>query len=314
MRGDPQRLFGRICREGAVLPHVRVNRIELHYEEEGAGQPVLFIHGGFGGVESTLYPKPSVVAGALPANAFRTISFDRRNSGRSQFDTSDTRLEDLAADARALLEALGIEHAIVVGDSLGGMIAQRFALDYADVTSGLVLLETSAHILRRTRRVRAVLLAMRLLGPRVLYRMFRRRFLEPDWSKPIGPDPSEAAVQLAREQSLEFRRSLRELSDADLYRYSLGLIRTYVAFSGCDLRREIGRLRMPVEVIHGSADRIVGAHHGRELSGLIPQANLTELAGLGHGLLYYREGREALGAAVEVMAGLCTAGGLAKGP
>jgi pimeloyl-ACP methyl ester carboxylesterase len=64
---------------------------------------------------------------------------------------------------------------------------------------------------------------------------------------------------------------------------------------------------MPVEVIHGSADRIVGADHGRELSGLIPQANLTELAGLGHGLLYYPEGREALRAAVGAIVDHCVA-------
>lgn len=283
------------------LPHVTVNGIELYFEDEGTGEPVLFIHGGFGGVESTLYPKPSSITGALPADRYRTISFDRRNSGRSAYATRFTRLEDLAADARGLLGALDVERAVVVGDSLGGMIAQRFALDYPHATSGLVLMETSARILRRTREVKAVLLAMRLLGPRVLYRLFRRRFLEPDWSKPVGPARTPHEVRLAHEQRRDFLQKLRDLPDDELYRYSLGLIRTYVAFSGRDLRPEVPSLPAPVHIIHGSADTIVGTHHGRELAALIPHAEYTELPGLGHGLLYYPEGRESLRRAVGAM-------------
>ncbi len=262
---------------------------------------MLFIHGGFGGVESTLYPKPSAITGVLPPDSFRTISFDRRNSGRSAYDMSFTRLENLAADARGLLAALGIDHAIVVGDSLGGMIAQRFALDYPEATSSLVLLETSAHILKRTLQVKAILLAMRLVGPRVLYRLFRKRFLEPDWSKPIGPDQTEEDVRQAREHQREFHARLQALPDDDLYRYSLGLIRTYVAFSGRDLRLELARLRMSVHVIHGNADTIVHTHHGRELAALIPHAAYTELPDLGHGLLYYPEGRATLQRAIQAL-------------
>ena len=263
---------------------------------------MLFIHGGFGGVESTLYPKPSVIRRVLPSDQFRTVSYDRRNSGRSGYHTRFTSLEDLASDARGLLEGLGIGEAMVVGDSLGGMVALRFGLDYPQMTKSLVLLETSAHILRRTREVRAVLLAMRLLGPRLLYRVFRRRFLEPDWSKPVGPEQTPEEQRRVREQDMEFRRRLREMPDEELYRYSLGLIRTYVAFSGRDLRPELHRLSMPGHVLHGSSDTIVGAHHGRELAKLIPGSRYTEISGLGHGLLYYPEGREVVRSAIEEMA------------
>jgi pimeloyl-ACP methyl ester carboxylesterase len=58
---------------------------------------------------------------------------------------------------------------------------------------------------------------------------------------------------------------------------------------------------MPVQVIHGSSDTIVGVRHGREIASLIPDATLTELPGLGHGLLYYPEGRKALLDAVGAM-------------
>ena len=273
----------------------------MFYEEEGSGQPVLFLHGGFGGVESSLFPKPSAISGVLPSGGFRTISFDRRNSGRSQYDTSVTRLEDLANDALGLLASLGIERAVVVGDSMGGMIAQRFALDHPAATAGLVLMETSARILRRTLQVKAALAAVRLFGPRALYRVFRGRFREPRWARPIGPDPSDEEAARLREHNQAFLQALREMPDEELYRYSLGLIRTYVAFSGRDLRDELPNLRLPVEVIHGSSDRIVGANHGREVASLIPGATLAELPGLGHGLLYYPEGRRALVEAIGAM-------------
>ena len=77
------------------MPYLSANGIDLYYEEEGTGQPVLFIHGGFGGAESTLFPKPSAVTGLLSREAFRTISFDRRNSGRSGYCLDETSLEDL---------------------------------------------------------------------------------------------------------------------------------------------------------------------------------------------------------------------------
>jgi pimeloyl-ACP methyl ester carboxylesterase len=286
-----------------VLPHTEVDGVALHYEVEGDGQPVLFIHGGFGGVESTLYPKRSVISGVLSPEAFRTITFDRRNSGRSGYDTRYTTLEELARDARGVLSAAGFERAIVLGDSLGGMVAQRFALDYPAATEGLVLLETSSHILRRTLQVKAILLAMRIVGPRALYRLFRRRFMEPDWSKPVGPDRSEDEVRQAREHDEEFRRRLRAMPDEELYRYSLGLIRTYVAFSGRDLRGELQNLHVPTHVLHGDADTIVSVRYGRELGQLIPNVVYTELPGLGHGLPYYEEGRVAMRSAVAAVAG-----------
>ena len=59
---------------------------------------------------------------------------------------------------------------------------------------------------------------------------------------------------------------------------------------------------MPVHVMHGDADTIVGVHHGRELGRLVPNAQYTELHGLGHGLPYYEQGRVTLRNAVEAMA------------
>jgi pimeloyl-ACP methyl ester carboxylesterase len=281
------------------LALLRANGIDISYDEEGQGRPVLFIQGGFGGAESTLFPKRSAIKGVLPQARFRTISFDRRNCGRSQYVNQETRLEDLAADARGVLEALNIERAIVVGDSLGGMVALRFALDYPEAVDGLVVMESSGRILRGSRRMRAAVVALNLLGPRIVYRIFRRQFLQSNWSKPMGGSPSGVAAKLVQAHQLDLQRRLEALPDETLYEYSMGIVRTYVAFLGRDIRNELPSLRMPVRIIHANADPLVGVHHGRELARLIPGAALTELAGLGHGLFNYPQGRDALRIAVE---------------
>lgn len=285
------------------LPHVRVNGIQLYYEDSGAGQPVLYFHGGFGGPETTLITRPHAITGVLPPEQYRTITIDRRNSGRSDYDTAKVRLEDFAADARGVLVAIGIERAVIVGDSLGGPVAKRFAFDYPDATRGLVLMATSARILADSPETKAAQWAMRVVGPRRLYSMFRNKFREPEWVKSSGPRRLPYEVRFSPDQHAEFRRRLDELADGELCRYSSGQMRTYAAFAGRDLRAELPKLTMPVAIIHGAADADIHKTHAREMAALIPHATYTELPGLGHGLLFFLEGREALRRAIASICG-----------
>ncbi|HEY7268919.1 MAG TPA: alpha/beta hydrolase [Dehalococcoidia bacterium] len=268
----------------------------------GQGTPVLFIHGGFGGVESTLFPRASVFDGVLPREAFRSITYDRRNSSRSGYTTRPYVLEDLASDAAALLDHLAVERAVIVGDSLGGMVAQKFALRWPERVTGLLLCETAPRIVRSRPLVRAALAGSRLLPPRVVFGLFRRRVLNPPRYAPVGPEARES--QAVREERWAlYLQTLREMPQQDLYRYSAGLLRTYAAFFGRDLSRELGRLStLPVHVLHGTADTVVPFTAGEWLQRCIPNARLHALEGLDHGLLYYEEARLLVRELVERMA------------
>jgi 3-oxoadipate enol-lactonase len=276
------------------MPLVTANGISTYYDVSGRGRPLLFIHGGFGGAESTLFPKAPAIAGVLPEGAFLTISYDRRNSGRSEYTAGRIRLEDLAADAHGLLQALGIREAVVVGDSLGGMIAARMALEFPRSVMALVLMETGGLILHRTVRAFGVFAALRVLGERRVFRLAKQRLLNPSWSKPIGPgmDAAEASARTAHDAA--FRAKLRSLPEETLFAYTRGLVHTYHAFWGRDLSSEVHRLTMPVQIIHGTADTIVPFEKGRDLHERIVGSEMHALPGLGHGLLLYEDGRAAL--------------------
>ena len=82
---------------------------------------------------------------ALVAAGYRVLAVDHRGHGRGVRTLTPFRLEDCAADAAAVLRELGAAPAVVVGYSMGGVIAQLMARDHAEVMSGLVLSGTCQH-------------------------------------------------------------------------------------------------------------------------------------------------------------------------
>src|SRR3972149_1025471 len=102
------------------MPRARINGIDTYYEVHDQGQPLLFIHGGYGGAGATIVPQllPEIV-NIMPGNQVQTVIYDRRNSGRSEYTLSHFTNADLAEDACSLLDHLGIDRAIICGSSAG---------------------------------------------------------------------------------------------------------------------------------------------------------------------------------------------------
>jgi pimeloyl-ACP methyl ester carboxylesterase len=115
------------------VPSVALGDIEMHYEERGAGRPLLLIP-GIPAIASDWAP----LAEPLSRNR-RVIAYDNRGSGATTVTPAPYTAAGLAADAVALLDALEIERADVFGMSLGGMIAQELALGWPERVDRLVL-------------------------------------------------------------------------------------------------------------------------------------------------------------------------------
>src|SRR5438876_10990404 len=110
------------------MPRVSANGIEIEYETFGdpKAQPMLLI----GGLGSQLLSWDEDFCALLAGHGFHVIRFDNRDSGLSTWVDDAYTLDDMAADAAGLLDALGIPAAHVVGGSMGGFIAQLLTLNH----------------------------------------------------------------------------------------------------------------------------------------------------------------------------------------
>jgi len=112
---------------------IKANGIELYYEVHGDGPPLLLIMGL--GANATAWWKQ------VPAlsQRYTVIAFDNRGAGRSEKPSGAYSIPQMADDAAALMDALAIPASHVFGMSLGGMIAQEFALRHPERVRALIL-------------------------------------------------------------------------------------------------------------------------------------------------------------------------------
>jgi pimeloyl-ACP methyl ester carboxylesterase len=115
------------------MQRARINGVELAYELRGAGEPLVMIHGAQG--------DQSMFAGVAPmfTDQFQVLTFDQRGSGLSEKPDMAYSMAMFADDTAVLMEHVGFASAHILGVSMGGMIAQEFALRHPRKTRSLVL-------------------------------------------------------------------------------------------------------------------------------------------------------------------------------
>jgi len=110
-----------------------INGLDIHHEIQGDGPPIVFIH-GLGGTSNVWHAQRMTLG-----KYCRVITYDRSGSGRSQQTREGYSIDGWTDELAGLLDFLAVPAAVVVGHSLGSMIAQRFAAKYAARTKALVL-------------------------------------------------------------------------------------------------------------------------------------------------------------------------------
>jgi pimeloyl-ACP methyl ester carboxylesterase len=198
-------------------------------------------------------------------HAFRVITFDNAGSGRSTAPRS-LRLDRMADDAAAILDAVEIDRASVFGISMGGMIAIEMALRHGDRLSTLVLGCTHGGYFQSakpTLRTVATLAVATLLPDRV--------------------PPATLAAFLTTRSHYERDRSgflawLAETEATD----PLSALKQMGAIVRHDAHARLSQIRVPTLILTGDSDRLVPVENSRRLAREIPGARLVELAGAGH--------------------------------
>jgi len=117
------------------MPTVEANGVDLYYERRGDGPPVIFLHGM--GLDHRYWPEFA----APLTDDYEVIVLDMRLHGRSGGDPeAELSIDTYADDLHALVDELGFETPAIVGHSMGGMVALRYADQYPDALSALVTL------------------------------------------------------------------------------------------------------------------------------------------------------------------------------
>lgn len=119
------------------MPTIKVNDIQMYYEIHGEGEPVVLIAG--------LNSDHTMYRGMLPqlAATYQVIVFDNRGMGRTDKPDIPYSIEMMAEDTEGLLNALDINHAHILGTSMGGRIAAALTLKHPGRVKSLILVSTA---------------------------------------------------------------------------------------------------------------------------------------------------------------------------
>lgn len=273
--------------------HIQAHGLRIAVEDQGPRTaPVVLLIMGLG-MQLIAWPQPLVQS--LRNQGFRVVRFDNRDIGLSQgFDDagvpsmalaalryalhlpvhSPYRLADMAQDAVAVLDALGIAQAHVCGASMGGMIAQHLAAQAPQRVASLTLMMTTS-------------------GARALPR--------PSWavqrtllSRPRGPGTSAAVdwiVHMLRTigspgypPDLQALRA-RALESVQRAWHPAGSARQLLAIvADGDRTPLLQRITAPTRIVHGMADPLVPLACGQHLAQHIARAETDFIPGMGHDL------------------------------
>ena len=211
---------------------------------------------------------------AAGAKARRVVVLDNRGVGRSDRPRGPYRMATLADDVAAVMVAAGVAKAVVVGISLGGMIAQHVALRHPDRVAGLVLLATTAgfpHVRLPTAKALATLLGLPIAGrfrtPAQTGRALARLLLP------------EKDVPRARELLSEWPAAMRaEPMNPRSYFAQLAAVATHS--TGARLRH----ITCPTVVVTGDEDVLIPPHNSRLIASLVPGAHLEVVRECGHAI------------------------------
>lgn len=238
---------------------VTVNGIDTHYvfDARSGGPALTFVH-QLGG-DHTVWDQ---LAGHF-RHRYTVLRHDVRGHGASAVAREAFGVEHLAADLNALLDANGVEKTHLVGMSMGGMIAQQFALDYPSRVLSLTLCDTTSrtpHEARETWNERAAL--VRREGTAALAAATMERWFTPDFRRTQTETVRQICDVLLRTSSRGYAMACEALRDFDVHERLAQLrVRALAVAGHHDRGTPIAATQAMAEAIEGAHFEILDAAH-----------------------------------------------------
>ncbi len=253
--------------------------IEIYYEDHGAGQPVVLIHG---------YPLSGRAwdkqVPALLDAGYRVITYDRREFGQSSQPTAGYDYDTFAADLSALLEHLDLRDAVLVGHSMGTGEVTRYLGRYgsARVAKGVLVAPIPPYLLQAADNPDGV--------PQGLFDGFAQaaRADTPAWMKGF----------LDTFYNIDTLRGTLVSDQAWQASWNLAVTASATAAVACigtwttDFRADLPKIDVPILVIQGDADQVLPLDKtGQRLPGLIKDVHLVVIEGGPHAIPWTHAGQ-----------------------
>lgn len=244
------------------MPHSKVGDVNLHYQLTDfttpwklGNAPVVLLHGLGGDTGMWFYQTPAL------CRRFSTLAVDLRGHGGSSRPDGEWSIAAMARDVARLLRNLGAEKAHLVGLSMGGAVAQQFALDYPYAVASLVLANTFCGLANGSQG--AVDEALRFIEGNSMQAVATRRITDA-FSDAVDPELRDHVVgRVARCDKASYVRAARALG----------------AFS---VRDRLGEISTPTLVLVGALDRVTPPALSEEIANRVTGARLVRIAGAGH--------------------------------
>lgn len=244
------------------MPRMSANDRMFFYEDLGDGDPVVFVSGLGGDHRAFAVPMRRI------ATRRRAIALDNRDSGQSDRATTPYTTADLADDLAALLNALGIPRAHLVGQSLGGLIVQQLAIRHPRLLKSMTLISTHAGSNPWKKAVVASWVTlMRLTNPAEFTRATLPWLVAPGFYE-------HNAAQV--DGMVRFAERNEWPQDAAAFE------RQALAASYHEARERLGEIRVPTLVLTGEFDLVNPPEVSRDLADRIPGARFQVLPEVGH--------------------------------
>ena len=245
------------------MPQIRVNNVELFYEEIGSGtETMLFSHGFL--MDHTMFQFQMDSF----KDDFRCIAYDQRGHGRSEAITSSYDLDAIVNDAIALIETLEIGPVHFVGMSTGGFVGLRLALQRPELLRSLVLIDTSADVEEKEKlsQYKLMLKSVSMVGwrpviGRVMSTLFNENFLE----------DSQRRDEVKRWRGIITGHNIKAITPF-----------ANAIFSRSSVVDQLSRITTPSVVIAGKHDRATPMAYSQKMADLIHDARLRLISDAGH--------------------------------
>ena len=251
------------------MPEINANTVNHYYQIKGEGFPLVFVHGGF--VDSGMW-EPQF---EYFSQSFTVLRYDLRGHGKTGGTPKrDYSIELFADDLEGLLDSLNLKRVILCGLSLGGMVAQAFAIKNIDRLEALIMADTAVSVrLTLSDKIQRYILAPKWAMLAMIRWMSVPRFVDfsfklARWTRNaewFGEDPitasyvHQAMLNIPTEEYLKIYDAIYEFDLLDL-----------------------SRITVPTLILNGEKESKAVFRHTKEMVKWIPQAETVIIPGAGH--------------------------------